>query len=85
MPASDDRSAAPAHSSARRSGLGALGVAAVLLGLICAACLLLLLVLTGLGVDPWDGLTVIPWFAFPAAFLLFCAALARSVLRRRRA
>jgi hypothetical protein len=48
-------------------------------------CLALLLVLTAVGADPWDGLTVVPWFAFPVAFLLFCAVLVRSLLRRRRA
>ena len=52
---------------------------------MCAVCLALLLVLTAVGADPWDGLTVVPWFAFPVAFLLFCAVLVRSLLRRRRA
>ena len=62
----------------------ALAVAAVVLGLVCAGCLAALLVLTWAGADPWDGFTVVPWFAFPVAFLLLCASLVRSVLRRRR-
>lgn len=85
MPASDDRAAAPANRSARAPGVDVLGLAAVVLGLVCAVCLTLLLVLEAAGADPWDGLTVIPWFAFPVAFLLFCAVLVRSLLRRRRA
>ncbi|MFI7579192.1 hypothetical protein ACH9DO_11890 [Kocuria sp. M1N1S27] len=85
MPASDDRAAAPANRAARRPGTDVLGASAVVLGLVCAVCLALLLVLKAVGADPWDGLTVIPWFAFPVAFLLFCAVLVRSLLRRRRA
>lgn len=85
MPALDDRAATPADRPARRPGFDVLGAAAVVLGLVCAVCLALLLVLKALGVDPWDGLTAIPWFLFPVAFLLFCASLVRSVLRRRRA
>ncbi|MEX5270507.1 hypothetical protein [Kocuria sabuli] len=85
MPALDDRAAAPADRPSRRPGFDVLGAAAVGLGLVCAVCLALLLVLKALGVDPWDGLTAIPWFLFPVAFLLFCASLVRSVLRRRRA
>ncbi|MFI7482788.1 hypothetical protein ACH9EU_10270 [Kocuria sp. M1R5S2] len=85
MPALDDRAATPADRPARRSGPDVLVVATVVLGLLCAGCLALLLVLEAVGVDPWDGLTVIPWFAFPVAFLLFCASLARSLRRRRRA
>jgi hypothetical protein len=85
MPAPDDRSAAPRHRPAARSGIDALSAAALVLGLVCAACLTLLLVLKWAGADPWDGLTAIPWFAFPVAFLLLCASLVRSVLRRRRA
>jgi hypothetical protein len=85
MPASDDRAAAPVDRTSRRPGIDVLGVCAVVLGLVCAVCLALLLVLEAVGADPWDGLTVVPWFAFPVAFLLFCAVLVRSLLRRRRA
>lgn len=85
MPAAEHRAATPADRPARRSAPDVLVPAAVALGLLCAGCLALLLVLTAVGVDPWDGLTVIPWFAFPAAFLLLCGALVRSLLRRRRA
>ncbi|KUG56544.1 MULTISPECIES: hypothetical protein [Kocuria] len=85
MPATDDRAAAPADRPARRPGVDVLGASAVVLGLVSAACLALLLVLEAVGADPWDGLTVVPWFAFPVAFLLFCAVLVRSLLRRRRA
>ncbi len=85
MPASDDRAATSPNRSASRTGVDVLGASAVLLGLVSAACLALLLVLEAVGADPWDGLTVVPWFAFPVAFLLFCAVLVRSLLRRRRA
>lgn len=85
MPSHDDRTATPGGRPARRPGTDLLGAAAVVLGLVCAVCLALLLVLKALGADPWDGLTVIPWFVLPVAFLLLCATLVRSVLRRRRA
>ncbi|MGQ1798200.1 hypothetical protein ACT4S5_13845 [Kocuria oceani] len=85
MPSHDDRAATPEDRPARRPGVDVLGAAAVVLGLVCAVCLALLLVLKAAGADPWDGLTVIPWFVLPVAFLLFCAALVRSLLRRRRA
>ncbi|MFI7742976.1 hypothetical protein [Kocuria rhizosphaericola] len=85
MPASDDRAAAPANRTVRCPGVDVLGASAVVLGLVCAVCLALLLVLKAVGADPWDGLTVVPWFALPVAFLLFCAVLLRSLLRRRRA
>lgn len=84
MPALEDRAATPAHR-AHPSGPDVLSIAAAALGLVCAVCLALLLVLETVGVDPWDGLTIIPWFAFPVAFLLLCASLVRSLLDRRRA
>ncbi|GGG42059.1 hypothetical protein GCM10011374_00510 [Kocuria dechangensis] len=84
MPALDDRPAVPGDRPAPRSGIDLLSAAAVVLGLVCALSLVLLLVLKWAGVDPWDGFTVIPWFALPVSFLLFGAYLVRSVLRRRR-
>lgn len=78
MPAPEDRPATTARPDV-------LALGAVVLGLVCALCLALLLVLEAAGADPWDGLTVIPWFAFPVAFLLLCASLVRALRHRRRA